>query len=308
MDHRTSWPPAAAASPSPTAPTAATTALDGTALVPPPRRTRRRRQEPTSLGLHAVQVLSLVGLLPLAATIVGWATVGRRGCPVLAPALRRGRPRVYDDASVLVLALLGRLWHLSTRELCGWLERWPALAGACGLPPGRVPHPAHLSRRMAQLGAYPFWLLYLALVWEALRGRLATGRDVVLDSTLLAAWSRQDPDAAWSYPSRHHGRVFGYKVHVLLDRAARLPLFFLVSPANRNDLPFAYPLLWVARFVASCFACHSASYGRMGPTGPTGAGTWWPGSSPCCGPARSSPSSIGRGNRWPACDTSSGLA
>ena len=159
MDHLTVSPPTAAAAPTPPAPTAATTALDQTPPVPPPRRTRRRRQAPASLQLHAVQVLSLVGLLPLAATIVGWATVGRRGCPVLAPALRRGRPRVYDDASVLVLALLGRLWHLSTRELCGWLERWPTLAVACGLPPGRVPHPAHLSRRIARLGTYPFWLL-----------------------------------------------------------------------------------------------------------------------------------------------------
>lgn len=34
----------------------------------------------------------------------------------------------------------------------------------------------------------------------------------------------------------------GYKGHVLRDRAARLPLFFLLSPAHRNDLPFTYPL------------------------------------------------------------------
>ena len=74
------------------------------------------------------------------------------------------------------------------------------------------------------------------------------GRDLVLDSTLLAAWTRGDAQAAWSFPAAK-GRVFGYKVHLLLDRAARLPLFFLLSPANANDLPFAYPLLWVARFV-----------------------------------------------------------
>jgi hypothetical protein len=215
--------------------------------VPPPRR-GRRRHEPARLELNAVQVLALVGLVPLAATIIGWATLSRWRQPTLV-APRRGRPPVYTDASILVLALLGRLWHLSTRELCAWLVAWPALAAACGLPAGRVIHPAHLSRRINRLGVYPFWLLYLALVWHVLRGGLATGRDVALDSTLLAAWSRQDPDAAWSYPSKHHGRVFGYKVHVLLDRVARLPLFFLISPANRNDLPFAFPVLWVARFV-----------------------------------------------------------
>ena len=107
-------------------------------------------------------------------------------------------------------------------------------------------HPAHLSRRVRRLGPYPFWLLYLALVGRAIRVGLIAGRDVALDSTLLAAWTTADPDAAWSFPSRT-GRVFGYKVHVLLDRAARLPILFLLSPANRNDLPFAYPLLGLAR-------------------------------------------------------------
>ena len=108
-----------------------------------------------------------------------------------------------------------------------------------GLPGGRVIRPAHLSRRVRQLGADPCWLLDRAPVWQALRCRLLRGRDVVVDSTLLPAWSPRDPDAAWSYPTPRKGRVFGYKVHVLLDRVARLPLFFLLSPAHRNDLPCA---------------------------------------------------------------------
>jgi hypothetical protein len=210
--------------------------------VPPPRR--RRAERP--LELDALRVVALLGLLPLAASVVGLALLSRRRLP--ARTRPGGRPRVYADASVVLLALVGRLWHLSTRGVCLWLERWPALAAACGLPAGRVIHPAHLNRRVRQLGAYPFWLLYLALVGRALASGLALGRDVVLDATLLAAWTPRDPDAAWSFPAAK-GRVFGYKVHVLLDRAARLPLFFLLSPANRNDLPFAYPLLWVGRFV-----------------------------------------------------------
>lgn len=216
-------------------------AADATAAtVPPPRRRRAARP----LGLDAVRVLTRLGLLPLATSVVALAALSRRRLP---PRVRlRGRPRTYADASILLLALLGRLWHLSTREVCDWLGRWPALAAACGLPSGRVIHPAHLSRRVRRLGPYPFWLLYLALVRRAIRGGLIGGRDVALDSTLLAAWTAADPDAAWSFPSAR-GRIFGYKVHVLLDRAARLPILFLLSPANRNDLPFAYPLLGLAR-------------------------------------------------------------
>ncbi len=209
--------------------------------VPPPRR----RRPPPTLGIHAVQLITGLGLLPLAVSVVGFAALSHRRLP--ARTRPRGRPTTYAEATVLLLALLGRLWQLSTREVCAWLGCWPALAAACGLPPGRVIHPAHLSRRVRRLGPYPFWLLYLALVWRAIRGGLIRGRDVALDSTLLAAWTRQDSDAAWSFPSSRKGRVFGYKVHVLLDRVARLPILFLLSPANRNDLPFAYPLLWLAR-------------------------------------------------------------
>ena len=87
------------------------------------------------------------------------------------------------------------------------------------------------------------------MVWQALRGGLLRGRDVVIAATLLAAWRQDDPAATWSFPTPRKGRVFGYKVQVLLDRAARLPLCFLLSPANRNDRPCASPLRWMARFV-----------------------------------------------------------
>jgi len=210
--------------------------------VPPPRR----RRVPAVLGLHAVQLITLRGLLPLAATVVALAGLSQHRRP--ARTGPRGRRRVYADAAVLLVALLGRRWQLSTREICAWLATWPALGAACGLPPGRVLHPAPLSRRVRPLGADPVWLLSLALVWRAIQAGLVLGRDVVLDSALRAAWTRRDPDAAWSFPSAK-GRVCGYTVHPLLDRAARLPLFFLLSPANRNDLPFAYPLLRFARFV-----------------------------------------------------------
>lgn len=210
--------------------------------VPPPRR----RGRPQVLAIHAVQLIETLGLLPLAASVITLALLSRRLPP--ASSRRRGRPQTYSDASILLISLIARIWHLSSREVCLWLSHWPALAVACGLPIGQVIHPAHLCRRLDQLGVYPCWLFYLALVWWALRSGLLRGRDVVIDSTLLAAWTKKDPDAAWSYPTRK-GHIFGYKVHVLLDRAARLPIFFLLSPANRYDLPFAYPLLWFGRFV-----------------------------------------------------------
>lgn len=210
--------------------------------VPPPRRGRGKLW----LNLNALQVVEMLGLLPLAASVIALSRFSQRR--LAKSTTKPGRPKVYSDASILLIALLGRIWRLSYPEVCHWLVNWPRLASACGLPMGQVVHSAHLSRRVRQLGAYPIWLLYLRFVWQAIRVGLIRGRDVVIDSTLITAWTRLDLSAAWSFPSKK-GRVFGYKVHTLLDRRAKLPILFLLSPANRNDLPFAYPLLWLARFL-----------------------------------------------------------
>lgn len=53
-----------------------------------------------------------------------------------------------------------------------------------------------LARRGHRRSAYPCCLLDLALVWRAIRAVLLRGRDVVLDSTLLAAWTPPEPHSA----------------------------------------------------------------------------------------------------------------
>src|SRR6266540_646302 len=214
------------------------------APVPPPRR--RRAERP--LELDALRVVTLLGLLPLAASVVGLAMLSHRRLP---PRTRPGgRPLVYAGAAVLLLALVGRLWHLSSREVCLWLERWPALAAACGLPAGRVIHPAHLSRRVRRLGAYPFWVLYLALVSRAAATGLVRGRDVALDSTLVAAWSRWDPDAARAVIERFFAaakRYYGLDTRYALGWDAvllRVTLTFcaILVVALAADAQGAYPL------------------------------------------------------------------
>jgi hypothetical protein len=74
--------------------------------------------------------------------------------------------------------------------------------------------------------------------------------------TLLATHARCSQRGQFFLELAHYPPAFEAKPHaashaavvVLLDRAAHLPLFFLLSPANRNDLPFAYPSLWLGRF------------------------------------------------------------
>jgi hypothetical protein len=71
-----------------------------------------------------------------------------------------GAPRVYAEASLLLLALLRTVWRRSYRETHDWLVAWPTLAMASGLPLGRdgrpqVPRPAQQSKRLRAAGAPP---------------------------------------------------------------------------------------------------------------------------------------------------------
>jgi hypothetical protein len=70
-------------------------------------------------------------------------------------------------------------------------------------------------------------------------------RDLIIDSAPILAWRRADPDAAYGHAPAQHPRPLlrGYRVHTLICRGSGLPLFFLLSPANSHDAPFAQPLL-----------------------------------------------------------------
>jgi len=159
-----------------------------------------------------------------------------------------GAPETYRDESVLLTALVAAAWRLSYERIVEWLARYDALAAGLGYQQfdrsgqRRTISLAQYSRRLRELGLLPFFLLFIALVAALLKMGLIQGWDLIIDSSLLAAWSQHDPDAAWSWPAPRKGRVFGYKVHTILCRWSYLPLLFLVTPANCNDGPLAIPM------------------------------------------------------------------
>ena len=77
----------------------------------------------------------------------------------------------------------------------------PALALACGLPRDaagrlRIPCASQQWKRAARAGAPPCELLFVALVKAALRRRIISARDLIIDSAPIKAWRKNDPDAA----------------------------------------------------------------------------------------------------------------
>jgi hypothetical protein len=144
--------------------------------------------------------------------------------------------------------LVAAAWRLSYELITDWLVRYEALAETLGYEQldqwgrRRTISLAQYSRRLRALGLLPYFLIFVALVTALLRMGLIKGWDLIIDSSLLAAWYHDDPDAAWSWPSAWKGRVFGYKVHTILCRWSYLPLLFVVTPANYNDGPLAIPM------------------------------------------------------------------
>lgn len=225
---------------------------DVQASVPPPAYHRTRRRLSPALHIDALTLVTRLHLLGLCRLAVQLAH-GR--CPPPLPVGQGGRPRLYREESLLLLALLRTLWRLSYQDVHDWLVAWPALAQACGLPQDaggqpREPSPSQQWKRAARAGAPVAEALLVVVVRLARRRRLIGAHDLIIDSAPILAWRRRDPDVAVGHAPAHHPRPLlrGYRVHTLLCRGSGLPLLFLLSPANVHDAPFARPLLeWAVR-------------------------------------------------------------
>ena len=225
------------------------------APVPPPAYHRAQARLGPALHIDALTLVTTLRLLILCRLAVRLA---RRRCLPPLPAGPGGAPRVYSEESLLLLALLRALWRLSYADMRDWLRSWPALALACGLPLGkdghpRVPSPSQQCKRGQQGGAPLPEALFVLSVLTAIRCRLIGARDLIIDSVPILAWHRADPDAAYGHAPAQHPRPLlrGYRVHTLICRGSGLPLFFLLSPANVHDAPFARPLLaWAVHLYA----------------------------------------------------------
>ncbi len=88
--------------------------MSGQASVPPPAYHRVRQRVGPRLQLDALTLvtrLHLLALCWLAVRLAHWR------CPPPLPAGPGGRPRVYREESLLLLALLRVLCHLSYQDL-----------------------------------------------------------------------------------------------------------------------------------------------------------------------------------------------
>lgn len=162
------------------------------------------------------------------------------------PKRRRGPKPVYVDRSVMLVALVQVAWQMGYEEVIDYFRGHPSAAQVAGFPVGRVISIGQYWERRRAIGVMPFWFLFIGFVGQLFYLGVIKGTDVILDATTLQAWFQVDPEANWSFPKPWTGSIWGYKVHTLLCRWSQLPIMFLVTPANRQDSPFAIALLSLA--------------------------------------------------------------
>jgi hypothetical protein len=228
------------------------TVVDNQAAVPPPSYHRMQAKQSPALHINALTLVTTLHLLTLCRLAV---RIAHRRCPPPLPSGPGGAPRTYSEESLLLISLLRTLWRLSYQDMHDWLQSWPALALACGLPRNKegrlcIPSKSQQCKRRHAAGAPLHESLFILTVLHAIRSRLIGARDLIIDSAPILAWRRRDPDAAYGHAPAHHPRPLlrGFRVHTLICRGSGLPLFFLLSPANSHDAPFAKRLLtWAMR-------------------------------------------------------------
>jgi hypothetical protein len=187
-----------------------------------------------------------------AAVLAEWALQMTR--LVSRPRLPRGpggRPPIYLDGGILLMAVVQTTWRKSYEQMVDWVATNEGLALALGFtqrtPEGKLQtiSKGHYWERRQALGLLPFLFFFLGLVVQLIRLGVVTGRELIVDSSLLKAWYQADPGAAWQrYAGKAH--VFGYKVHTVLCRQANLPVLVLVTPANVHDSRIGWLILLVA--------------------------------------------------------------
>lgn len=170
-------------------------------------------------------------------------TAGRYQPPQL-PRDPGGRPTIYRDSSILLMAMVQTVWHKSYEQIVDYVATHRELAVELGFEGRTISQGQYWERREA-LGVLPFLFFFLALVAQLIRLGVITGQELIVDSSLLFAWRTDDPGVT---RQKYAGKksVFGYKVHTVLCHKADLPLFALVTPAYVHDSQVGWFVILVA--------------------------------------------------------------
>lgn len=154
------------------------------------------------------------------------------------------KPDVSDERMISLLLMFTTNRTLRTMEY--WIAYNPRIKDAIGLP--WAPDYTTLYRAFDHVGEEFLRRLFHNLVMKLYDNGVITGRFLVVDATHIYAYcnTRKDTNkhavggAAWG---NHHGRFYGYKVHILIDSDSEMPIAMILSSGEDHDSIHFEPLI-----------------------------------------------------------------
>jgi hypothetical protein len=125
------------------------------------------------------------------------------------------------------------------------------IASICGVDRATGLDHTTICKRFGDLQEITLKRLFTRLVKELQQIDVIKGRYLVVDATHLFAWASEKtksdkslPFAAWGM---HLDYFYGYKVHLLIDAEAELPIGVRITPGNPHDSGMYIPLIHGAK-------------------------------------------------------------
>ncbi len=152
-------------------------------------------------------------------------------------------PVSYDKISTLFLMFNT---NRSLRTMETWVKFNQRIKDSVGLD-WDIDH-STLCRDMGQIDEKYLKKLFHHLVLKLYDKGIIKGKFLVVDATHIYAFcnTRKNTDkrgvegASWGY---HHGRFYGYKIHILIDAESEMPISMILSTGEDHDSPHFIPLL-----------------------------------------------------------------
>jgi hypothetical protein len=154
------------------------------------------------------------------------------------------KPDVSDERMISLLLMFTTNNTLRTMEY--WIAYNPRIKDAIGIP-WALDHTT-LYRAFDHVGEEFLRRLFHKLVIKLYDNGVITGRFLVVDATHIYAYcnTRKDTNkhpvdgAAWG---EHHGKFYGYKVHILIDSDSEMPIAMILSSGEDHDSIHFEPLI-----------------------------------------------------------------
>jgi hypothetical protein len=159
---------------------------------------------------------------------------------------------LHSETLVNITAnLVGLLKSASYRDMEKIISLDTRIASICGVDRASGLDHTTICKRFGALQEITLKRLFTRLVKELQQIGVIQGRYLVVDATHLFAWASEKtksdkslPFAAWGM---HLDYFYGYKVHLLIDAEAELPIGVRITPGNPHDSGMYIPLIRAAK-------------------------------------------------------------